>query len=152
MLLVLKSHFVFLILIASFDCNKRYARKNNLPVFENVTLPRVGALHTIVNSLHPAKFSNCANHGDGNGKLNNWCEAILNHVKFTFSPPFLLDVCNSFNKKGKTLGWIIDATIGYPCGQKPDLMSIILMLGKPCDIYIYYRRFPIEEVCEFIFI
>jgi hypothetical protein len=36
----------------------RFARKNNLPVLEYVSLPRVGALQTIVDTVGPGRNNN----------------------------------------------------------------------------------------------
>lgn len=35
--------------------SQKYAVKNNLPHLEHVTVPRVGALHTIMDCLNPEK-------------------------------------------------------------------------------------------------
>lgn len=36
------------------ETSQKYAKKNNLPILENVTLPRVGAMQTIFDTLGPA--------------------------------------------------------------------------------------------------
>lgn len=35
------------------ETSQKYAKKNNLPILENVTLPRVGAMRTIFDKLGP---------------------------------------------------------------------------------------------------
>jgi lysophosphatidylglycerol acyltransferase 1 len=37
------------------ESSQKYAKKNNLPILENVTLPRVGAMQTIFDVLGPAR-------------------------------------------------------------------------------------------------
>ena len=44
--------------------------KNNLPVLEHVTLPRVGALQTIVDTVGPGRNSNPGGNGSGNPTVN----------------------------------------------------------------------------------
>lgn len=40
------------------ETSQKYAKKNNLPILENVTLPRVGAMQTIFETLGPARSKN----------------------------------------------------------------------------------------------
>lgn len=40
------------------ETSQKYAKKNNLPILENVTLPRVGAMQTIFDTLGPALSRN----------------------------------------------------------------------------------------------
>jgi len=109
------------------ETSQKYARENNLPHLENVSLPRVGALHTIINTLHPKKLNaiSSENHVD-----------VQENGKATFHS----------DKKSEPLKWIIDATIGYHNGNPVDLPAMMLMLGKPSKIFVYYRRYPVEEV------
>lgn len=37
------------------ETSQKYARRNNLPILENVTLPRVGAMQMIFDTLGPAE-------------------------------------------------------------------------------------------------
>lgn len=37
------------------ETSQKYAKKNNLPILENVTLPRVGAMQTIFDTLGPTR-------------------------------------------------------------------------------------------------
>lgn len=37
------------------ETSQKYAKKNNLPILENVTLPRVGAMQTIFDTLGPTQ-------------------------------------------------------------------------------------------------
>jgi len=40
------------------ETSQKYAKKNNLPILENVTLPRVGAMQMIFDTLGPAGRKN----------------------------------------------------------------------------------------------
>lgn len=100
------------------EVSQRYARKNNLPHLEYVTLPRVGALQTILEVLHPFKL-------EYNSSRDNAVHS---------------------NKKLEPLKWVIDVTIGYPGGEPADLPSTITMLKDAVKVHIYYRKYPIEEV------
>lgn len=40
------------------ETSQKYAKKNNLPILENVTLPRVGALQTIFDVVGPIQNNN----------------------------------------------------------------------------------------------
>lgn len=111
------------------ETSLRYSKKNNLPLLEYVTLPRVGAMHTIVNTLHPSvkPTSDTAVANDAHG--DRLGSSISEETKTTTS-----------------LKWIVDITIGYPGGVPVTLESIVCMLDESRDIYLHYRRFPIEEV------
>lgn len=40
------------------ETSQKYAKKNNLPILENVSLPRVGALKTIFDIVGPVQNNN----------------------------------------------------------------------------------------------
>lgn len=40
------------------ETSQKYAKKNNLPILENVTLPRVGAMQMIFDTLGPTSSRN----------------------------------------------------------------------------------------------
>jgi lysophosphatidylglycerol acyltransferase 1 len=48
----------------------RFALKNNLPVLEHVSLPRVGALQTIVDTVGPGRNSNPGGNSSGDPTVN----------------------------------------------------------------------------------
>lgn len=48
----------------------RFALKNNLPVLQHVSLPRVGALQTIVDTVGPEKNSNLGGNNNGDSAVN----------------------------------------------------------------------------------
>lgn len=53
------------------ETSKRYAKKNNLPILEYVTLPRVGAMQTIYDVVGPTQNNNSVDHQLNNRPSNN---------------------------------------------------------------------------------
>ncbi|XP_026482018.1 acyl-CoA:lysophosphatidylglycerol acyltransferase 1-like [Ctenocephalides felis] len=100
------------------ETSQKFALKNNLPVLNNVSLPRVGALKAIMDEIGPKKQSN-------NNKSNN------------IEPE---------KKSVPELRWILDITIAYPGGDPLDLTTILHGLRKPCKTVLYYRLYPSHEV------
>lgn len=113
------------------EVSQRFARKNNLPHLEHVSLPRAGALHTIVNTLHPSTCTTLNGYFSNDGNANHF--------------PKKLDL-QTDSDKVRPIKWAIDITIGYPNVQPIGLPSTITMLTDPCKIFVHYRKFPIEEV------
>ncbi|XP_018572648.1 acyl-CoA:lysophosphatidylglycerol acyltransferase 1 [Anoplophora glabripennis] len=95
----------------------RYAEKMNLPKFENVSLPRVGAMQIIMNMLGPKSA------------LNNNCNSVNNQVA----------VCTKIQ-------WVLDITIAYPNGWPIDLSHIVFGHRDPCQTVIFYRLYSFSEV------
>lgn len=56
------------------EVSQRYATKNNLPILENVTLPRIGALKAIMEVLppHASIGNNNAAKRNDNGSLRSY--------------------------------------------------------------------------------
>lgn len=105
------------------ETSQRYAKANNYPFLQHVTLPRVGAMYTIINSLRPGKL-------EENLKQNRNTDALD-------------------DKQKEPLRWVIDITIGYPDGGKPlDLPTICSSYRPPCTTYFHYRCYPIDDVPE----
>lgn len=97
----------------------KYAEKMNLPKFENVSLPRVGAFQIIMESVGPK--STC----------NNNCSAVKNQLA-----------------KTEKLQWVLDITIAYPKGWPIDLSHIVFGHREPCQTVLFYRLYPCKEVPE----
>ncbi|KAH7984997.1 hypothetical protein HPB52_024394 [Rhipicephalus sanguineus] len=103
----------------------RYARANGYPILEHVTLPRVGAMKTVLETLSLA-------------------------VKQCFTLLSATELCILFvwTPAGEEpIKWVVDITIGYPDMGKPlDLFVISGGFRKQCVVHMHYRRFPISEV------
>ncbi|XP_071561577.1 acyl-CoA:lysophosphatidylglycerol acyltransferase 1 isoform X3 [Temnothorax nylanderi] len=102
------------------ETSQKYAKKNNLPILENVTLPRVGAMQMIFDTLGPAESRN----------------AEAQHLNSRLS----LMVANP------EISWILDITIAYPQGKPLDLPTIITGSRPPCETVLFYRLFPSSVV------
>jgi lysophosphatidylglycerol acyltransferase 1 len=98
------------------ETSQAYAKKNGYPVLEHVTLPRIGAMQAILETLSPEGI-----------KL--YGDQMPKDLKPT-----------------RPLKWLIDITIGYPKGHAMDLMTIICGWRPPCDTTMHYRKYPIEEL------
>ncbi|XP_060819085.1 acyl-CoA:lysophosphatidylglycerol acyltransferase 1-like isoform X2 [Bombus pascuorum] len=102
------------------ETSQKYAKKNNLPILENVTLPRVGAMQTIFDTIGPSQE-------------NNTAEQHLNsRPNMTAAKP--------------QINWILDITIAYPQGKPLDLPTIITGSRPPCETVLFYRVFPSSVV------
>ncbi|KAI4463166.1 1-acylglycerol-3-phosphate acyltransferase-related [Holotrichia oblita] len=97
--------------------SQRYAQKNNLPILQHVSLPRVGALKAIMATVGPNTLAN-----------NN-----STHVKD--SP-----------KNCESIRWVLDITIAYPNGQPLDLGTIIFGNRPPCKTTLFYRVYHCRDI------
>ncbi|XP_070527070.1 acyl-CoA:lysophosphatidylglycerol acyltransferase 1 isoform X2 [Cardiocondyla obscurior] len=102
------------------ETSQKYAKKNNLPILENVTLPRVGAMQTIFDTLGPASSKDTENQ-----HLNSRPNMVV--VK-------------------PEISWVLDITIAYPQGKPLDLPTIITGSRPPCETVLFYRLFPSSVV------
>ena len=104
------------------EVSLKFAEKNNLPVLHHVTVPRVGAVQSIVNAVNgpSAKDVNVNGHAGGGHRR--------------------------VQPGGDALKWIIDLTIAYPNGKPIDVLTILSGIAPPCSTVFHYRRYPIAEV------
>lgn len=98
--------------------SQKYAAQNNLPILNNVSLPRVGALQAIMKTIGPQ------------GMANNNSKSIN---------------ANNINKVDK-LSWVLDITIAYPKGEPLNLLAIVLGHKIPCKTIVFYRLYNCEEL------
>ncbi|KAK7603207.1 hypothetical protein V9T40_003206 [Parthenolecanium corni] len=105
------------------ESSQRYAMKNNLPVLNHVTLPRLGAFHAIFDELTPVQVTK---YGSGNENFGSHDDiGALNADK---------------------LMWILDVTVGYPEGKPLDLPTIVMGYRRPCKTHLCYRLYPASQV------
>ncbi|KAF5282194.1 hypothetical protein FQR65_LT02891 [Abscondita terminalis] len=97
--------------------SQKYAAQNNLAVLNNVSLPRVGALQAIMQTIGPQGVAN-NNSKPVNDKIN----------------------------KVDRLSWVLDITIAYPNGEPLDLPTIILGHRRPCQTIMFYRLYRCDEL------
>lgn len=138
--------------------SQRFALKNNLPVLEHVTLPRVGAMKAIIDVLGSTSSSNnnstskpimngnsipatTSNADKDNAMINT---NTSNSVTSAAAPAAST---SAFTCKPKvTFEYILDITIAYQNGVPLDLPNIVHGLRSPCQTYFYYRLYPSSEV------
>ncbi|XP_017883978.2 acyl-CoA:lysophosphatidylglycerol acyltransferase 1-like [Ceratina calcarata] len=102
------------------ETSQKYAKKNNLPILENVTLPRVGALQTIFDTIGPSQENSTSEQESNNGPNMAVAKPQIN--------------------------WILDITIAYPEGKPLDLPTIITGSRPPCETVLFYRIYPSSAV------
>ncbi|KAK2588323.1 hypothetical protein KPH14_004340 [Odynerus spinipes] len=102
------------------ETSQKYAKKNNLPILENVSLPRVGAMQTIFDTIGPRQDN----------------EAQHDH----------LDNRSSTTAITPEIRWVLDVTIAYPQGKPIDLPTIITGSRPPCETVLFYRLHPSRAV------
>ncbi|KAL2716854.1 acyl-CoA:lysophosphatidylglycerol acyltransferase 1-like [Vespula squamosa] len=98
------------------ETSQKYAKKNNLPILENVSLPRVGAMQIIFNTIGPMQ-DNKVQHDHLNNRASR-----------------------------AEITWVLDITIAYPQGKPIDLPAIITGSRPPCETFLFYRLYPSKMV------
>lgn len=150
------------------EVSQRFAEKNNLPVLNNVTVPRVGAMKAIVDVLGSPE-SPCDNERrtvavvederlssrtsreeeDQHQHQDDVSSTLIN------SEAINTDDCDNFKdspftklngKLSDCLEYILDVTIGYPNGKPLDLPNIVHGFRNPCQTYLFYRLYRSSEV------
>lgn len=135
------------------ETSQRYALKNNLPILQHVSLPRVGALQTIIDVVGPvvpvsvSPSTESSIQGDGTMDTptsfgNNVISRVTSDPAETLAA---LQTASEGTTNGK-LNWVLDITIAYPEGKPLDLSDIITGYRKPCKTFMFYRLFRCNEV------
>lgn len=122
--------------------SQRYGEKNNLPHLELVSLPRLGAMQTIITTLNPVEpeAAGTKPEEDFAGCRENCSPSSTSHSEHNQRLPQETD------KKQEPLKWVIDVTVGYP-DQEPLCLATICAGSRPtCVTTLHYRRYPIEDV------
>lgn len=157
------------------EVSQRFAEKNNLPVLNNVTVPRVGAMKAIVDVLGSPE-SPCDNERrnvvppsavvederlssrtSGREEEEDQHQHHEDDVSSTLinSEAINTDDCDNFKdspftklngKLSDCLEYILDVTIGYPNGKPLDLPNIVHGFRNPCQTYLFYRLYRSSEV------
>lgn len=106
--------------------SQEFAKKNQLPVLQHVTLPRVGALKVIIDNLTPQSTPDKDN-------LTPKSTANGGNLKESQSDQ-------------KALKWIIDMTIGYPGATPYNSHGMFVGYWPPRKVQIHYRVYPIADI------
>ncbi|XP_077292912.1 acyl-CoA:lysophosphatidylglycerol acyltransferase 1-like [Arctopsyche grandis] len=121
------------------ETSQKYAAKNNLPMLNHVSLPRVGALKVIIDEAGPKMPSSSPY------STVNSLETTNNSKKDTptlgKNQPIETDLLNK-----NRLRWVLDITIGYENAKPIDLTDIVTGKRPPCTTHLHYRLFPSSEI------
>uniref|UniRef100_A0A8D8CVN7 Acyl-CoA:lysophosphatidylglycerol acyltransferase 1 n=1 Tax=Culex pipiens TaxID=7175 RepID=A0A8D8CVN7_CULPI len=152
------------------EVSQRFAEKNNLPVLNNVTVPRVGAMKAIIDVLGSpdslcsdgtrmmpsavvedefARTATSQQQQEESQQQDDVSSTLIN------SEAINTDDCDNFKdspftklngKLSDCLEYILDVTIGYPNGKPLDLPNIMHGFRNPCQTYLFYRLYRSSEV------
>lgn len=101
------------------EASQRYGQKNGYPVLKHVTLPRIGALKAVMDTVAPP----VSDRGDSEE--------------------------SSVSDPERPLKWILDVTIGYKYGETdkpPDMFGMVLTMREQQDTHVHYRAYPVSQV------
>ena len=98
--------------------NQNFARKNDLPVLEHCTLPRLGALNSVIQGLSADRV-------------------LKNKVPCKSDSTTKSNI--KFNK-------IVDVTIAYPDGKPLGLLDISFGSKDSLKIHVHYKIYDINEL------
>lgn len=126
------------------ETSQRFAKANNLPHLDHVSLPRLGAMHAIVNTLNPETHDDASHHNH----LDSNCVGsdVDVHCAERVTSNNRLRLSGGASKKLIRLKWLIDITIAYPSKDPLDLPTICSGSVPPQKTTMHYRTFPIEQV------
>lgn len=118
------------------EVSKRFAQKNNLPVLEHFTLPRVGAIKAIMEAMClPNEV----------GQVNNNSPNAVPNGDF-FEKQFNASSNKNDSESECLLEYILDITIAYLEGKPLDLSDIVHGMRSSCKTYMLYRLYKIKEI------
>lgn len=108
------------------ESSQNYAKKNGYPLLQKVTLPRIGALKSIIDSLG----------------------APLEDISDASSGDSLANGCYTGDDAQRPIRWLVDMTIAYSNmeGSPPDMFGMCIGYRVPQDIHVHYRIFPVSGV------
>jgi len=110
------------------ETSQRYARANNYPVLHYCTLPRIGSVKTVIETL---------------GEPYDPTEPG------SFSEPFTsnsLERLHDQKDKERPLKWLVDVTIAYKGGEPLDFIGMSVGYNKPEDILMHYRAYRAKDI------
>lgn len=136
------------------EISQRYALKNNLPVLNHVSLPRLGAMQGIID-VCGCKSDKVSpnNNTDNTSKDERDSQEEANVSEHTAGDKMSRDTLpatkptDDLEVKGDyQLRWVLDITIAYPEGKPLDLPTIITGWRKPCQTFMFYRLYPGSQI------
>ncbi|XP_055957281.1 acyl-CoA:lysophosphatidylglycerol acyltransferase 1 [Patella vulgata] len=98
------------------EASQNFAKKHGYPVLNHCTLPRLGAIKVILDTL-----AEDTNNPDSNNKGEK-------------------------ESHKRPLKWLIDVTIGYPPGGALSAHGVALGWYPPTDTILHYRAYPVADI------
>ncbi|XP_037038435.1 acyl-CoA:lysophosphatidylglycerol acyltransferase 1-like isoform X2 [Bradysia coprophila] len=123
------------------EVSQQYALKNNLPLMNHVSLPRVGALKAIFSVLPPHETQTTSQQGN-----NNSCKQSTNNGTVTQDNGEDPAATPTATETRHYLDYILDITIAYPNGKPLDILNIIHGIRLPCPTYFLYRLYHTSQL------
>lgn len=156
------------------EASQRYARKNNLPILKYVTLPRIGAMKTIIDEMSscyeeksistPPSSLKCLNKftptnefcvdNENNKRNSNLNKNIITGLngKAMNSELIIGDIESMKDKIDEieiprsSLKYVLDITVAYDGGEPLGLLDVVAAIRKPCNTNMLYRLYRFSEV------
>jgi len=121
------------------ESSQEYARKNGFPHLEHTTLPRMGAVKVVLDTLGPRKE-----------ELKP--QETIHKSRSAASLKLLKDTFGAIREKKYVketrppIKYVLDVTIAYPNAHALSLGTLVFGNRENCDIAVNYRMFKIEDV------
>uniref|UniRef100_A0A7E4W1C5 Acyltransf_C domain-containing protein n=1 Tax=Panagrellus redivivus TaxID=6233 RepID=A0A7E4W1C5_PANRE len=118
------------------DSSQKYGREHGFPHLEHVTLPRMGAVKTVLTEVGPRSDA---------------AEELL-RSKAASKIQLLKDTVGAIREKKYVketrppIKYVIDVTIAYMNGQPLSLGTLIFGSREKCDIAVNYKVYKADEV------
>ncbi|CAG5134531.1 unnamed protein product [Candidula unifasciata] len=107
------------------ESSQKYAKKYGFPVLKHTTLPRIGAMKTILDTVGEPYT------GSEDSK--------------TLPSPNCKDD-HQIEDSSRPLKWIIDITLAYKDGQPLDMLGMCLGICPQKDILLHYRAYRAKDI------
>ncbi|KAI1720660.1 acyltransferase domain-containing protein [Ditylenchus destructor] len=117
------------------ESSQRYARENGYPHLKWSTLPRLGAVRTILEEVGPRKEES----EEQIQKSRSISKLLKDTVGAIREKKYVKDT-------RPPIKYILDVTIAYPNGQPLSLATMIFGAREKCDIAVNYKIYDATEV------
>ncbi|XP_055879310.1 acyl-CoA:lysophosphatidylglycerol acyltransferase 1-like [Biomphalaria glabrata] len=101
------------------ESSQQYARKNGYPVLQHTTLPRIGAVKTILDTVGVPQQASDNVEPNGNYQIKD---------------------------SSKPLEWVIDMTIAYKDRKALDMLGMVVGLYPQSDVLVHYRVYRAQDI------
>ncbi|KAI6213334.1 hypothetical protein M3Y94_00138200 [Aphelenchoides besseyi] len=125
------------------ESSQKYARENGFPHLKHTTLPRMGAVKVILDTLGPRKedvdsreSSSTSLHQSRSG----------NHIKLLKDTVGAIREKKYVKETRPPIKYVLDVTIAYPNAHPLSLGTLIFGNRENCDIAVNYKMYRASEV------